>query len=624
MKKIIKVLVGVSLFATIFTPNIKIENTTNSSLIEYASDNFNKGKVDIKRLENVSDDTSYVVGPTMYVQMGENETSKFLRFATPIKGNPNKVEYTRTYDKDGTKDQKSKEVITVYPGIRSGEKDFYYNDDGLIDAKPETLEYYWACYTIEFKGEKAIEKFLTIDFTLELKVNDNEVKLSRTSCLYENYSSIILNNDNEFEWFVGKTKTNDFAGKTISLNYERSVDVTEVLYPDTSLRFNGTFDGKGNKLNLNLEKENTVALFGYVGNEGSVKNLTTTGIVKATDTSVDSDVAGIASINYGTIDTCTNEAKIDVQGIGYGGGIVSQNAGGAKIINCTNNGDIGKYNETGLTEGGFMLGGIAGRSNQDSLIENCKNYGTILGKASGNGTGGVGGIAGVIAGATISNCENGHAENETKNLTSTGGNLGGIVGSIQYDDSIISGCKNYMDVNGGQASIGGILGYIGGKFIYNSTSKKNENVDIKGIELKNCDNYGNITTTDVRVGGIAGRLSGTGSTQSKDKTLIMVDGCYNFGNIASTKVLTDNKNYVGGLFGTISNVTIKNSRCYNEVLISYGNTKDIKVDTLNVKYSSNYNKYKRYVFMLAGYGNGTYVNMESTTTGLCDKDKKAI
>lgn len=177
-----------------------------------------------------------------------------------------------------------------------------------------------------------------------------------------------------------------------------------------------------------------------------------------------------------------------------------------------------------------------------------------------------------------------------------------------------------MDVNGGQASIGGILGYIGGKF----TSKKNENVDIKGIELKNCDNYGNITTTDVRVGGIAGRLSGTGSTQSKDKTLIMVDGCYNFGNIASTKVLTDNKNYVGGLFGTISNVTIKNSRCYNEVLISYGNTKDIKVDTLNVKYSSNYNTYKRYVFMLAGYGNGTYVNMESTTTGLCDKDKKAI
>lgn len=104
MRKIIKVLVGVSLFATIFTPNIKIENTTNSSLIEYASDNFNKGKVDIKRLENVSNDTSYVVGPTMYVQMGENETSKFLRFATPIKGNPDKVEYIRKYDKDGTID----------------------------------------------------------------------------------------------------------------------------------------------------------------------------------------------------------------------------------------------------------------------------------------------------------------------------------------------------------------------------------------------------------------------------------------------------------------------------------------------------------------------------------------
>lgn len=618
MKKIIKVLVGVSLFATIFTPNIKIENTTNSSLIEYASDNFNKGKVDIKRLENVSNDTSYVVGPTMYVQMGENETSKFLRFATPIKGNPDKVEYIRKYDKDGTIDQKSKDVDILYSGIQSGEITNYYDGEGLTETEPAKIEYYWACYTIEFKGKKIINDYLTKDFTLELKVNDNKVELSRTSCLYANQSLISLKNDDDFNVFVDESKKYDFAGKTISLDYERNVDVIEVLYPDSSLRFNGTFDGKGNKLNLNLEKENTVALFGYVGNEGTVKNLTTTGTVKATKENVSSDAAGIASINYGTIDTCTNEAKIYAQGNGYGGGIVSQNAGGAKIINCTNNGDIGKYNETGLTEGGFMLGGIAGRSNQDSLIENCKNYGTILGKASGNGTGGVGGIAGVIAGATISNCENGHAENETKNLTSTGGNLGGIVGSIQYDDSIISGCKNYMDVNGGQASIGGILGYIGGKFI----SKKN--VDIKGIELKNCDNYGNITTTDVRVGGIAGRLSGTGSTQSNDKTLIMVDGCYNFGNIASTKVLTDNKNYVGGLFGTISNVTIKNSRCYNEVLISYGNTKDIKVDTLNVKYSSNYKTYKRYVFMLAGYGNGTYVNMESTTTGLCDKDKKAI
>lgn len=314
MRKIIKVLVGVSLFATIFTPNIKIENTTNSSLIEYASDNFNKGKVDIKRLENVSNDTSYAVGSTMYVQMGENETSKFLRFATPIKGNPDKVEYTRTYDKDGTTDQKSKDVSILYLGIQSGETTYYYDEKGLTDAKPTdaTKEncYYWACYTIEFRGEKIINDYLTKDFTLELKVNDNKVELSRTSCLYVNQSLISLKNDDDFNVFVDKSKKYDFLGKTISLDYERSVDVTEVLYPDTSLRFNGTFDGKGNKLNLNLEKAKTVALFGYVGNEGTVKNLTTTGIVKATKENVNSDAAGIASINYGTIDTCINEAKI--------------------------------------------------------------------------------------------------------------------------------------------------------------------------------------------------------------------------------------------------------------------------------------------------------------------------
>lgn len=597
MKKIIKVLVGVSLFATIFTPNIKIENTTNSSLIEYASDNFNKGKVDIKRLESVSDDTSYVVGPTMYVQMGENETSKFLRFATPIKGNPNKVEYTRTYDKDGTKDQKSKEVITVYPGIRSGEKDFYYNDEGLTETKPETIEYYWACYTIEFKGEKAIEKFLTIDFTLELKVNDNEVGLSRTSCLYENYSSIILNNDNEFEWFVGKTKTNDFAGKTISLNYERSVDVTEVLYPDSSLRFNGTFDGKGNKLNLNLEKANTVALFGYVGNEGTIKNLTTTGTVKATKENVSSDAAGIASINYGTIDTCTNEAKIDVQGIGYGGGIVSKNAGGAKIINCTNNGDIGKYNETGLTEGGYMLGGIAGRSNQNSLIENCKNYGEIKGGAGAGANGGVGGIVGVIAGATIKGCLNGK-ENTEIELVSSKGNLGGIVGSIQANSSTIENCTNYMKISAELGYVGGIVG----------CSLKWTSIAITG-----CENRGSVESNAQYLGGIIGNAYCKVGSKKKDD--ILITNCINFKNVICKNETLDSF-YLGGIAGSIANTTISSSCVEEHVEMTYGKTTKL-ITEFSMRYSGSA---KPFAYIIAGKATTQAKgdNVIDNKSGICD------
>lgn len=545
MRKIIKVLVGVSLFATIFTPNIKIENTTNSSLIEYASDNFNKGKVDIKRLENVSNDTSYAVGSTMYVQMGENETSKFLRFATPIKGNPDKVEYTRTYDKDGTTDQKSKDVSILYLGIQSGETVYYYDENGLTDAKPTdaTKEnyYYWACYTIEFRGEKIINDYLTKDFTLELKVNDNKVELSRTSCLYANQSLISLKNDDDFNVFVDKSKKYDFAGKTISLDYERNVDVTEVLYPNSSLKFNGTFDGKGNKLNLNLEKENTVALFGYVGNEGTVKNLTTTGIVKATDTSVNSDVAGIASINYGTIDTCINEAKIDVQGQGYGGGIVSQNAGGAKIINCTNNGDIGKYNETGLTEGGFMLGGIAGRSNQDSLIENCKNYGEIKGGAGEYKTAGIGGIVGIIAGATVTGCINGKENSDIK-LVSSKGNVGGIVGSIQLANSNIIDCKNYMTIVAKAGGIGGIIGFC----------------NYSNVKIDNCHNYASVTG-GAYVGGVCGAFGYNGNREST------MTNCTNEGEILSNEIA--NSYYrVGGIVGMAYGTTIDS--CINKGKVS--------------------------------------------------------
>lgn len=595
MRKIIKVLVGVSLFATIFTPNIKIENTTNSSLIEYASDNFNKGKVDIKRLENVSNDTSYAVGSTMYVQMGENETSKFLRFATPIKGNPDKVEYTRTYDKDGTTDQKSKDVSILYLGIQSGETVYYYDENGLTDAKPTdaTKEnyYYWACYTIEFRGEKIINDYLTKDFTLELKVNDNKVELSRTSCLYVNQSLISLKNDDDFNVFVDKSKKYDFAGKTISLDYERSVDVTEVLYPDTSLRFNGTFDGKGNKLNLNLEKAKTVALFGYVGNEGTVKNLTTTGIVKATDTSVNSDVAGIASINYGTIDTCINEAKIDVQGKGYGGGIVSKNAGGAKIINCTNNGDIGKYNETGLTEGGYMLGGIAGRSNQDSLIENCKNYGEIKGGAGAGANGGVGGIVGVIAGATIKGCLNGK-ENTEIELVSSKGNLGGIVGSIQANSSTIENCTNYMKISGDTGYVGGILGC---------------SMNSSNVKINNCINRGTVESRAQYIGGIVGRLS---SDTSKKTTDVSISECRNFGDLICNGKF--DFYYIGGIVGRMANTTMTTCSSYENINFTYNNT--IKnITDLSMRYAGSTKEYS--VFVVAGMATAFKIDDKS---GICD------
>ena len=591
MKKIIKVLVGVSLFATIFTTNIKIENTTNSSLIEYASDNFNKGKVDIKRLENVSNDTSYVVGPTMYVQMGENETSKFLRFATPIKGNPDKVEYIWKYDKDGTIDQKSKDVDILYSGIQSGEITNYYDGEGLTETEPAKIEYYWACYTIEFKGKKIINDYLTKDFTLELKVNDNKVELSRTSCLYANQSLISLKNDDDFNVFVDESKKYDFAGKTISLDYERSVDVTEVLYPNSSLKFNGTFDGKGNKLNLNLEKANTVALFGYVGNEGTVKNLTTTGTVKATKENVSSDAAGIVSINYGIIDTCTNEAKIDVQGKGYGGGIVSQNAGKAKIINCTNNGAIGKYDETGLTEGGYMLGGIAGRSNQNSLIENCKNYGEIKGGAGAGAPGGVGGIVGVIAGATIKGCFNGK-ENTEIELVSSKGNLGGIVGSIQANSSTIENCTNYMKISGDTGYVGGILGC---------------SMNSSNVKINNCINRGTVESRAQYIGGIAGRLS---SDTSKKTTDVSISECRNFGDLICNGKF--DFYYIGGIVGRMAYTTMTTCSSYENINFTYNNT--IKnITDLSMRYAGSPKEFS--VFVVAGMATGFKIDNES---GICD------
>jgi len=148
-----------------------------------------------------------------------------------------------------------------------------------------------------------------------------------------------------------------------------------------------------------------------------------------------------------------------------------------------------------------ILVGVAG-----SCIENIK----ILANCSVEGKNYVGGIAG-RANGDIGNCEN-HAMVNGANF------VGGIVGNYVFSDKSITSCANYGVITGTRDKVGGIAGY------FNSGT------------IQNCANYGDITGT-FYVGNLIG----------------CADEC-NLHNVLGTgNVTATSRNPAGLLVGNIEN-----------------------------------------------------------------------
>ena len=152
--------------------------------------------------------------------------------------------------------------------------------------------------------------------------------------------------------------TNTYAGKTVSLNCDLKLDAwTPIgLVDDASQTFQGTFDGKGHTVIIDVNTDGAVAgFFGYL--RGTVEHLKVMGSVLCTNTTT-SAAGGIAGYNHGgTISGCANLATI----IGYiCGGIVGETEGG-EICDCYNTGYIGSNGSA------TYLAGIAGKNNGGNI-----------------------------------------------------------------------------------------------------------------------------------------------------------------------------------------------------------------------------------------------------------------
>lgn len=154
---------------------------------------------------------------------------------------------------------------------------------------------------------------------------------------------------------------------------------------DTKLEsksFTGTFDGGGHTIsNLNItineEKDVTyVGLFGRIGTDGIVKDLTIDGgTLEVSDNSTDDpscNIGSIAGVNHGIISNCTSNATINCYAPATdGGGIAGENGG--TIENCVFTGKvITSINGPDDIYSQVRIGGITGDNESGGKIQSCK------------------------------------------------------------------------------------------------------------------------------------------------------------------------------------------------------------------------------------------------------------
>ena len=188
-----------------------------------------------------------------------------------------------------------------------------------------------------------------------------------------------LGNHYDLSWFAAMVNTGNPA---INGRLTADIDMSEVDYTPigtNTKRYSGTFDGKGHKVELNIDANAYGQGFISIATGGAtIKNLVVTGNVK----NEGSKTAGIIAEAIGggtiTIQNCGNEATIEGAG-GEVAAIVANNWGYQCTLNLENVYNIGDVSGTG-----DVSTICACQGNGSSIFKNVYNKGNVTGAAGGN------------------------------------------------------------------------------------------------------------------------------------------------------------------------------------------------------------------------------------------------
>ena len=176
-----------ALSATLLTAGIIADKSEIKSkgFEESATDLYSKEN-NIKKIRKTNEVVTPIVETSiMYAQSGNDGTNSYLRFATAVKGDVTSITFNRKVE---GKEDRPLECKTLYKGISSNGKTYYYNGEDLVTAQDEnTNNYYWACYTIKFEANSS---YLDKNITLEMTINGESGIIANKTTSYKFDSQI--------------------------------------------------------------------------------------------------------------------------------------------------------------------------------------------------------------------------------------------------------------------------------------------------------------------------------------------------------------------------------------------------------------------------------------------------
>ena len=208
-------------------------------------------------------------------------------------------------------------------------------------------------------------------------------------------------------------------------------------------------------------------------------------------------------------------------------------------------GYVDKATVKNFTVNGFVSGcdvaGVIGILGEKCTVDGIVSNVTVGGKAGENedklARGKAGGLINMTKGdgSTIKNCTNNGRVTSTKKDNGIGDYAGGIIALIQHDNITIENCKNTGDISTYAYYVGGIVGA--------ASDNASGRTQFK-VEIKKCENTGNIILTDDCVNpkndGVGAIIGMCGANSA----VTISDGCTNKGTI-SGKATYDNDSLVG-------------------------------------------------------------------------------
>lgn len=359
----------------------------------------------------------------------------------------------------------------------------------------------------------------------------------------------------QFVTAVNNGRYSRFVNEEGEVVLGNDIDLSGVTWTVPIADWNGIFNGKGYAIK-NWTSSETL----FKVNHGTIKNLVLDASCNLTYPNPNTLGAityfgFIVSENYGTVDGCINNADVSLSMAGESlayqmraGSMIGQSQQGARISNCTNNGDvtlnIGNVDNAATSATCTQYwGGLQGAQTSSNavltddsartIMSNCVNNGAVYVRVSGTTcrhgcyVGGLSGTANSYS--ELENCQNyGDVTFDIPIATS----LVVVGGLTAYSSGPITGCSNDGNVTLKCAStlksttVAGISGYQNGP-------------------VSGCNNSGDINVSFVRQDGTATIGSiGSSSTSAANMTVggicglgysatlkATMDGCTNTGNI---------------------------------------------------------------------------------------------